>query len=217
MLNKIFNSKINTTLNTTKKQNFKLRFKLCIMGLSMFAFGFALIPFYKKICEITGINVLSLTEEKNKSSSSIFGLNNNLNTTNISNSANISDKNTQIDASRSLSIELDANVHGGFKFKPKVNHLNTHPGALNTVIYTVTNTSAQTVTAQAVPSYAPLQASAYFNKLECFCFKQQTFKPYESREMPVTFIISNKLPKHINTLTLSYTFFTVAGLNNNKS
>jgi cytochrome c oxidase assembly protein subunit 11 len=192
---------LNKTLNILNKQNFKLRFKLCVMGLSMFAFGFALIPFYKKICELTGVNILSLTEEKNKAGASIFGVNK-------------LSKNTQIDTTRLLSIEFDANVHGGFKFTPKVNHLDIHPGALHTVIYTVTNTSAQTITAQAVPSYAPLQASIYFNKLECFCFKQQTFKPYESREMPVTFVIDAKIPKHINTLTLSYTFFSVAGLNN---
>ena len=175
------------------QKNNKVRIKLLIMGLVMFGFGFALIPFYKTICEITGINILSLSEQKNNPK---FDL-----------------KNTQVDNSRKISIELDANVHGGFKFEPQVRHIEVNPGEMKTVMYTVTNTNNESLTAQAVPSYAPIQASLYFNKLECFCFKQQVFKPYEKRDRPVAFVISPDLPKNINTITLSYPFFTIAGTN----
>ncbi|MFM2344408.1 MAG: Cytochrome c oxidase assembly protein CtaG [Pseudomonadota bacterium] len=175
------------------KNNNKIRFKLLVMVLVMFGFGFALIPFYKTICEITGINILSLSEQKNNNQIDL--------------------KNTQVDKSRKISLELDANVHGGFKFEPQVRHLDVYAGEIHTVMYTVTNTNSESITAQAVPSYAPTQASLHFNKLECFCFKQQVFKPNEVRDMPVTFVISPKLPKNINTITLSYTFFSVAGTN----
>ena len=157
----------------------------------MFGFGFALIPFYKTICEITGINILSLSEQKNNPQVNL--------------------KNTQVDKSRKITIELDANVHGGFKFEPQVRHVEINPGELKTVMYTVTNTNNENISAQAVPSYAPIQASQYFNKLECFCFKQQLFKPNEVRNMTVTFVISPNLPKQIDTITLSYTFFSIAG------
>ncbi len=174
------------------KHNNKIRIKLLVMVLAMFAFGFALIPFYKTICEITGINILSLSEQNNNQKIDL--------------------KNTQIDKSRKITIELDTNVHGGFKFEPQIRHLDVYPGEIKTVIYTVTNTNNQLITAQAVPSYAPMQASLYFNKLECFCFKQQVFKPNEVRNMPVVFVISPKLPKNISTITLSYTFFSIAGI-----
>ncbi len=174
----------------TKLSGKKIRFKLFIMALIMFGFGFALIPLYKKICEVTGINVLSIIEQQNNAQ-----------------------LNSQIDKTRLISVELDANVHGNFKFTPKVRHLNVHPGELNQVVYTVTNTSNKTIIAQAVPSYSPALAANFFNKLECFCFKQQTFKPYEAREMPVIFAINSKLPKKIDTITLSYAFFTINGLN----
>jgi len=173
---------------TKQPHNKKVRIKLLIMALVMFGFGFLLIPFYKTICEITGVNILSITEQVNQES-----------------------KNTQVDKSRTVNIELDANVHGGFKFEPLIRNIDIHPGELINVMYRVTNINNKPLTAQAVPSYSPAQASKYFNKLECFCFKQQVFKPNESRDMPVAFVINSKLPKDIHTITLSYTFFTVAG------
>jgi cytochrome c oxidase assembly protein subunit 11 len=177
--------KVEKNINPNKK----IRIKLFIMTLVMFGFGFLLIPFYKKICEITGINILSVGEQKN----------------------NIT-KNTQVDKTRKISVILDSNVHGGFKFEPNIRHIDIYPGELYTVSYKVTNTNAKSLAAQAVPSYSPLQAAKYFNKLECFCFKQQQFKPNEVRDMPVVFVINADLPKNIQTITLSYTFFEIDGL-----
>jgi cytochrome c oxidase assembly protein subunit 11 len=76
-----------------------------------------------------------------------------------------------------------------------------------TVMYEVTNQQGRTVQAQAIPSYAPMQATEYFKKIECFCFTQQTLKPNETRRMPVVFVVDPKLPKDVKTITLSYTFF----------
>ena len=87
-----------------------------------------------------------------------------------------------------------------------------HPGELVHVEYEIANVRGAPVTGQAVPSYGPALAAQYFRKLECFCFQQQTLGPGETRRMPVTFVVDPALPKDVNTITLSYTFFEVAGL-----
>jgi len=86
-----------------------------------------------------------------------------------------------------------------------------HPGELTTVMYEVVNSQDRAVTGQALPSYAPAQAQRYFKKLECFCFTQQTLAAHETRRFPVVFVIDRDLPKDVTTITLSYTFFEVAG------
>jgi cytochrome c oxidase assembly protein subunit 11 len=109
-----------------------------------------------------------------------------------------------------VTIELDANAPGmPWRFKPLVRHIEVHPGQLATVEYEVANERAATVTGQAVPSYGPALAGEYFKKLECFCFTQQTLAPGETRRMPVLFVVDPKLPKDVNTITISYTFFEV--------
>jgi cytochrome c oxidase assembly protein subunit 11 len=92
-----------------------------------------------------------------------------------------------------------------------VNHVSVHPGELTTVEYEVINVRAASVTGQAVPSYGPAYAGEYFKKVECFCFQSQTLAAGETRRMPVTFVIDPRLPKDVNTIALSYTFFEVAG------
>jgi cytochrome c oxidase assembly protein subunit 11 len=87
--------------------------------------------------------------------------------------------------------------------------MQVHPGEMIQVVYEVVNTQNRNISAQAIPSYAPMQATEHFTKLECFCFDEQTLKPNESREMPVVFIIDPALPKDIKNITLSYTFFEV--------
>jgi cytochrome c oxidase assembly protein subunit 11 len=119
-------------------------------------------------------------------------------------------KNTQVDTSRTISIEFDANARGPLQFKPEQNTLDVHPGEVMTVMYEVTNQQGRTVQAQAIPSYAPMQATEYFKKIECFCFTQQTLKPNETRRMPVVFVVDRKLPKDVKTITLSYTFFELS-------
>ena len=173
----------------TRGQNRKMLRKLIVIAVMMFGFGYALIPVYKQLCEVMGINVLT-----QKDGTVEF------------------DKNTQVDKSRSVTIEFDGNAQGPWRFRPVVSSMQVHPGELATVMYEVVNTQARTVNAQAIPSYAPQSATPHFKKVECFCFKQQTLKPNEARQMPVVFFIDPALPKEVKTITLSYTFFEIAGL-----
>lgn len=167
--------------------------KLLVVAAGMFLFGFALVPLYRAICEVTGINVLSLSERN------VPGL-----------SAAVP-ANTQVDRSRTISVEFDTNGHGPWRFKPAVRSLDVHPGELTTVMYEFQNVQSRPMTAQAIPSYAPKQAASHFNKVECFCFSQYTLAPGEVKTWPVAFIIDPKLPKDVRTITLSYTFFEVDG------
>ncbi|MEO8154333.1 MAG: cytochrome c oxidase assembly protein [Rhizobacter sp.] len=167
--------------------------KLAVIALLMFGFGYAMVPMYKSICEALGINVLSLSE------------------LDVPGNPPVPTANTQIDMSRTISVEFDANASGPWDFKPAKRHLDVHPGEMTTVMYEFQNIQARTMSAQAIPSYAPKQATPYFHKLECFCFNQYTLKPGESKQWPVVFVIDPKLPKDVKTITLSYTFFEVAG------
>ena len=90
-------------------------------------------------------------------------------------------------------------------------HLQVHPGELVQVTYDLVNLQNRRVAGQAIPSYAPQQSAQYFRKLECFCFTQQTLAAGEMREFPVVFFIDPALPADVQTITLSYTFFEVAG------
>lgn len=111
---------------------------------------------------------------------------------------------------RPVTLEFDANSHdGGLLFRPQTNHLAVKTGEIVHVVYRVENTRNSTMIGQAVPSYGPQHAGGYVKKLECFCFKQQTFAPHEVREMNVVFFLDPTLPEDINTVTLSYTFFEV--------
>ena len=92
-----------------------------------------------------------------------------------------------------------------------VRHMVVHPGQLVQIDYEVANVRSEAVTGQAVVSYGPKLAGQYVRKLECFCFTQQTLAAGETRRMPVSFVLDGSLPADINTVTLSYTFFEVAG------
>lgn len=174
-----------------RRENLKMVGKLGVITLGMFAFGYALVPLYKAICEMTGINVLAKVERQ------------------IPGAASSTAANTQVDRSRTITVEFDANARGPWQFKPAVRSVTVHPGELSTVMYQFQNVQNRTMAAQAIPSYAPRQAAAYFNKLECFCFSQYTLGPGEKKEWPVAFVIDPKLPKDVTTITLSYTFFEV--------
>jgi cytochrome c oxidase assembly protein subunit 11 len=167
--------------------------KLLVVTAGMFAFGYALVPMYKAICELTGINILALGERE------IPG----------SGNARAKPKNTQVDTTRTITVEFDANARGPWKFKPAQNSLQVHPGEMMTVMYEFENVQDRVMSAQAIPSYAPRQAAAHFNKMECFCFNQYTLAPGEKKQWPVVFVIDPKLAKDVTTITLSYTFFEV--------
>jgi cytochrome c oxidase assembly protein subunit 11 len=167
--------------------------KLIVIVVAMFAFGYALVPMYRAICNALGINVLSKAERA------------------IPGQANGKASSTQVDTSRTITVEFDANAHGPWEFKPAVASVKVHPGEMATVMYSFRNVQNRAMSAQAIPSYAPKQATAHFVKLECFCFNEYLLQPGEAREWPVVFVIDPKLPKDVATITLSYTFFEVHG------
>jgi cytochrome c oxidase assembly protein subunit 11 len=171
--------------------NARMLRRLVAVAVLMFGFGFALVPFYEKLCEITGIR-------------NVFGRDD-------------LPANTQVDASRFVTIEFDSNLRNlPWTFVPVERSVDIHPGKLVTVMYEVRNTQDRPVTGQAVPSYGPRHAAQYFKKMECFCFTRQTLAPGEVRQFPVTFVIDPALPGDVNTITLSYTFFEVEGMQGGK-
>jgi cytochrome c oxidase assembly protein subunit 11 len=162
--------------------------KLLVVAVLMFGFGYALIPVYRKICEVTGVNFLTPKDATVEAPA-----------------------NTQVDKSRTVTIEFDGNSQGPWRFRPTVASMQVHPGEMTQVMYEVVNTQARNVDAQAIPSYAPQQSAAFFKKVECFCFTQQTLGPNQAKQMPVVFYIDPKLPREVTTITLSYTFFEIGG------
>lgn len=174
---------------TSTPANRRMLKKLLVVALGMFGFGFALVPFYEKMCEVAGLRALWQPGQ-----------------------AEATAANTQVDLTRTVTVEFDSNVRLlPWTFKPMASSVEIHPGELTQMVYEVRNTLAEPVTGQAVPSYGPGKAAQYFRKLECFCFTQQTLAAGEVRQMPVVFVLDPDLPKDINTITLSYTFFRVDG------
>jgi len=174
-----------TTPTSVAAENRRLLVRLAVAAVVMFGFGFLLVPFYEKICEVTGINNLLKPDTV---------------------------ANTQVDISRTITIQFDANIHDlPWRFRPLQTQVKVHPGELVTVAYEVSNTRNEPVTGQAVPSYGPQLAGQFFRKLECFCFSKQTLAAGEKRTMPVAFVVDPALPADVTTITLSYTFFEVAG------
>ena len=177
-----------------RRDNRRMLGKLVVVAAVMAGFGYALVPIYNTICTALGINVLSLAEidVQGGKRADYAG-------------------NTQVDKSRTITIEFDANSRGPWEFSPEKRSVDVHPGELTTVMYTFRNVQNRTMAAQAIPSYAPMQAMPYFNKLECFCFNQYTLAAGEEKKWPVVFVIDPKLSKDVRTITLSYTFFEVGG------
>jgi cytochrome c oxidase assembly protein subunit 11 len=178
---------MSTVADDTKpdRANRVLLLKFTLVAVVMFAFGYLLVPFYEQICKAVGLCDIDAPDEI---------------------------RNTQIDSTRTVRLELDANVNKlPWQFRSDTPIVDVHPGQLMNLLYEVENTSDRPMTGQAVPSYGPPLAAEYFKKLECFCFTKQSFAPHERRQMPVVFVVDPKLPKDVATITLSYTFFEVEG------
>jgi cytochrome c oxidase assembly protein subunit 11 len=183
------------TPQTEVNENRVMVKKLIIIVVAMFGFGYALVPLYKKLCEVTGINILSLQEANAQPGKK----------------ASAAAANSQIDHSRTIRVEFDSNAQGPWRFLPAKRSVEVHPGELVTVMYELANQQPRTIAGQAIPSYAPMQSAAHFNKFECFCFQQQTLGPNEVKQFPVVFVVDKDLPKDVKNITLSYTFFEIAG------
>jgi cytochrome c oxidase assembly protein subunit 11 len=166
---------------------------LRLLGVAgaMFAFGFAFAPMYRVFCQLTGVN-LNAAEMQ----------------------ARGADAAAVVDETRWVNVQFTTTVNGGrdWQFRPATPTIRVHPGQLTTVTFHARNPSDQAMVAQAVPSITPLDASRHLRKTECFCFRQQEFKPHEAREMPVRLMVDPELPAGVDTVTLSYTFFDVTEL-----
>jgi cytochrome c oxidase assembly protein subunit 11 len=154
--------------------------KLLVVAVLMLGFGFAMVPMYRQICQALG-----LTQDR------VVG-----------------EKNTLVDASRSVTVELVASSAGlPWRFEALERQLKLHPGQLATVNYRVVNTLERPVTAHAVMNAAPANAAKYIEKQACFCFSNQSFAAGEEKLLPVVFYVSPKAPADMTTISLSYTFF----------
>jgi len=179
--------------NKQRRLNRDMLFKLVLVVFVMAGFGYAMVPMYKSICEALGVNVIARGD-----TGSAYG-------------AQKAPVNSQVDLTRNVTVEFDANARGPWEFHAAQNAVTVHPGEMTTVMYEFKNTQARTMTAQAIPSYAPGVAQSHFTKVECFCFTQHTLAPGESKTWPVVFYVDDKLPRDVKTITLSYTFFEVGG------
>lgn len=157
--------------------------KVGAVALGMFAFGYALVPLYDVICEVTGLNGKTGRAEARPVE--------------------------RVSADRWVTVEFTGNSMAGlpWEFRPLQHSLRVQPGQTMTAYYEARNTTGEAITGQAVPSVAPNKAAAHFKKIECFCFTQQVLKAGESRKMPVQFVVNPDLPKDVSTVTLSYAFF----------
>ena len=178
------------------RKNSVIGWKLAAVAVAMFGFGYLMVPLYDVFCELTGFNGRVEKTEV----------------------AEI--KNTKVDPSRQVTIEFIANRNHAmnWQFEPSVDKISVHPGQPYTTHYRVKNLSSTDMIGQAVPSISPVAATSYFKKIECFCFDKQTLRAGEVRDMEVRFMVSSELPKHLSTISLSYTFFDVGeqAMKNNK-
>lgn len=177
-----------------ERANRRLTLRLLGVALGAFAFGFALVPLYDVLCDLTGVG----------------------NQKNLLKASTILEK---PDDARTVTVEFIADLPsvGNWEFAPVVNSMQVHPGRLYEVDFVARNLTGRDTVAQAVPNVAPGKATAYFRKTECFCFTPQAFAKDESRSMPVRFVVDPALPKTLDRITLSYTFYDnstrVAALN----
>ncbi len=170
--------------NDIKSKNAKLLKILILVVVGMFGFGFALVPLYNVLCEVTGLNG---KVEQSSSKQVIY----------------------PIDNSREITVEFLTMVNEStpLKFSAETKKIKIHPGQYYTVKFFAENLTNKAMIARAIPSISPGLTTEFFNKTECFCFNEQTFKEKEAKVMPVRFAVDPKIPGEYKTITLAYTFF----------
>ena len=173
-------------MNTSVQRNRGVLKTAAVVVACAFLFGFAMVPLYRVVCEhVLGIKLAAGAVDQSRAAGLVE------------------------DASRSVRVQFVASVNSRLPwvFVPELPSVEVHPGKLTEVWFDATNTGAEAIVGNAVPSIAPSTASSYFNKTECFCFTEQVLKAGESRRMPVRFFVDPQLPKDVRELTLSYTFY----------
>lgn len=175
-----------------KSENRSLVGRLLILTVAMFGFGFALVPLYELVCEVTGIETL---EQRRQAKN----LRQEVGTAGLQ------------APGRSITVRFDVTVNPSLPWSvtPEIRKMEVEPGKSYRVDFQAVNRSGKAVTGQAIPSIVPWQASNYFAKMECFCFNNQTLEGNETVAMPLQFIVSPDLPPNINSLTLSYSVMKI--------
>ncbi len=171
--------------NTTKSHK-RMIVTLAGIAIGMFVFGFAMVPLYKLLCQVAGLQSVGSASRMTLQS----------------------DMGNAQSESRWVTVKFDATISRGlpWEFKPVVRKIRVRTGETNDVSYIAKNLSDERITGQAIPSIVPWQATQYFSKTECFCLQQQVLEPRQEKEMKLRFIVSPVLPDNIESLTLSYTF-----------
>lgn len=159
--------------------------KLVFVVIAMFGFGYLMVPLYNILCEVTGLN----------------------GKTGIISAAEAGELGVDVDRWVNVEFTGTVNVSAPWEFRPAQASLKVRPGEQYTISYVAKNLVDRQITGQASPSVAPRQASKYFSKTECFCFTNQVFEANEEKDMPVVFVVDPALPRSIDSLVLSYTFF----------
>ena len=175
--------------------------RLLLLVAVAFIFAFAMVPLYNVLCEATGFNGKTTSPKTILNGFGVGGMQ----ATNTPTS--------KVDTSRTVRVEFTGTVMPGlpWEMRPLTLSLEIHPGEMQQVSYLVRNTSNRTIVGQAVPSISPGLAAQHFEKIECFCFSQQTLAPGEAREMPLAFIVKPEVDRNISQITLSYAFFSIDG------
>ncbi len=170
--------------NMPVKPGRKVVVKLLGLVFGMFCFGFALVPLYDVICDITGLN------GKTGGRYEMTGA-------------------PVVVQDRWVTLQFTTSNNAGmpWEFQPQVSSMKIRPGEVSETFFVATNPTDRAMTAQAVPSVAPFASARYLHKTECFCFQQQTLAAGESINMPLKFFIDKDIPKNVTKLTLSYTLF----------
>jgi len=183
------------TISNKQATNKKTAGKLFIIVVAMFGFGYALVPLYDVVCQVLNIGRFADIESGDYDPSA--------------QAQAIKEMSANKDLTRNVTVEFITVVNNGLRweFKSLKKEIEVNPGVMSTVDFYAKNKTGRDVIAQAVPRVLPGKATKYFTKIECFCFTQQTFKKGEARKMPLRFMVNPALPKDINTITLSYTFF----------
>ena len=165
--------------------------RLALAALCMFGFAFAMVPFYSFICDTLGINGATRQVAYDYVPAT-----------------------QQVDESRTVKVEFVTNNNAmmPWDFRAAQFNMRVHPGEQRGAMFWVKNPTQAAMIGQAVPHVAPAQAARYFHKTECFCFDQQKLEAGEALDMPLRFVVDPDLPKHIHTITLSYTLFDVTQL-----
>ena len=172
---------------STSDANRKTVKKLLFLVVGMFGFGWALIPLYDLICEVTGLSGDPGGQYTYDPAAE------------------------RVDSSRLVKVNFIVNTNGGmpWQFWADKGGMRVHPGELREAKFYVKNTTDRRMVGQAVPSVVPTTAAEYFHKTECFCFESQVLDPGEELEMPMRFVVDSNLPKNVQTISLSYALFDV--------